>query len=604
MGRRTFWVVAVILLCAGAAWGKKSWTEVRSEHFRVISDGDLQGALDIAREFEQMRAVFAAGSVNMRLDSGVPFLVLATRNAATMAEVMSWPKANGTILGLFEPGWEKQFAVVRIDADSPGFYQPAFHEYVHTLIHANFHWLPLWLDEGLAEFYGTAEFKQNSALIGEPSQRKFILKREQLIDLKTLLSVNQASPYYHDSGKVDIFYAEAWGLTHYLTFGEGMGRGQKLSQFYASLEAGADQEEAFKQIFGPLDQVQVALADYVGKGKMQAWEFNNPPHIIEHDFAVRKLTPAETEAELGAFSVWGTHNFKDASKMLTEAIQDDPKSATAHEALGFLNFDEGKDDEALREFKLALESDNGRYLSLFAETMLSVQAHSDHPEDRAALENAMFRVLQGNSQFAPAYVQLALLYAREGNLKSATGAANMAVKLQPSRAGYELLKANLLLQGGRAKEAGSIAKYVADRWQGPDRDEAVDLWNKVPDDQRTALKEETAKEANGVQKIDGIVKSTVCAADSPEHKYTVTLNHDGKDVVFRTSKGFEVGFSDMLWYGRDHFSACHHIEGMRAIIGYRPGDGKAPAADLVELELRVDVPVPERSAPQQQATSN
>jgi hypothetical protein len=166
------------------------------------------------------------------------------------------------------------------------------------------------------------------------------------------------------------------------------------------------------------------------------------------------------------------------------------------------------------------------------------------------------------------------------------------------------LKANLLLQGGRAKEAGSIAKYVADRWQGPDRDEAVDLWNKVPDDQRTALKEETAKEANGVQKIDGIVKSTVCAADSPEHKYTVTLNHDGKDVVFRTSKGFEVGFSDMLWYGRDHFSACHHIEGMRAIIGYRPGDGKAPAADLVELELRVDVPVPERSAPQQQATSN
>jgi hypothetical protein len=233
MRSSTFWVVAVILLCAGAAWGKKSWTEVRSEHFRVISDGDLQGALDIAREFEQMRAIFAAGSVNMRLDSGVPLLVLATRNAATMAEVMSWPEADEMILGLFEQGWERQFAVVRIDADNPGFYQPAFHEYVHTLIHANFHWLPLWLDEGLAEFYGTAEFKQNSALIGEPSQRKFILKRGQLIDLKTLLSVNQASPYYHDSGKMFMFYAEAWGLTHYLTFGEGMGRGQKLSQFYS-----------------------------------------------------------------------------------------------------------------------------------------------------------------------------------------------------------------------------------------------------------------------------------------------------------------------------------------------------------------------------------
>jgi tetratricopeptide (TPR) repeat protein len=271
--------------------------------------------------------------------------------------------------------------------------------------------------------------------------------------------------------------------------------------------------------------------------------------------------------------------------------------------LGFLNFDEGKDDEALRDFKLALESDNGRYLSLFAETMLSAQVHSDHPEDRAALENAMRRVLQANPQFAPAYVQLALLYAREGNLKTATDAANMAVKLQPSRAGYELLKANLLLQGGRAKEAGSIAKYIADRWLGPDHDEAVDLWNKVPVDQRTALKDDTAKQADGVQKIDGIVKSTVCAADSPEHKYTLTLNHDGKDIVFQPSKGFMVGYSDTLWYGQDHFSDCHHIEGMHAIIAYRPGDGKA-ANDLVELELRVDVPAPERSAPQQQPTSN
>lgn len=603
MRRRAFWAVVFGLLCSGTTWAEKSWTEVRSEHFRVISDGDLQGALDIAREFEQMRAVFAAGSANMRLDSGVPLLVLATRNAATMAEVMSWPKANEMILGLFEQGWEKQFAVVRIDTDQPGFYQPAFHEYVHTLIHANFNWLPLWLDEGLAEFYGTSEFKQNSAIIGEPSQRKFILKRDQLIDLKTLFSVNEASPYYHDTGKMFMFYAEAWGLTHYLTFGEGMGRGQKLSQFYSALESGADQEAAFKQIFGPLDQVQAALADYVGKGKMHAWEFNNPPRIIEQNFAVRKLTPAETEAELGAFSVWGTHNFKSADKLLTEAIQDDPKSATAHEALAFLHFDEGKDDDALREFKLALESDNSRYLSLFAETMLSTQARSDDPKDRTAFENALFHVLQGNSQFAPAYVQLALLYAKEGNLKTAIGAAKRAVQLQPSRAGYELLLGNLLLQDGQAKEAGLIAKYVADRWLGPDHDEAVDLWNKVPQDQRTALSEDADKQADETQKIEGIVKSTVCAADSPEHKYTLTLNHEGKDVVFQPSKGFMVGYSDTLWYGRDHFSDCRHIEGMRAIVRYKPGTSNE-VNDLVGLELRVDVPTAEKSVPQQQVSSN
>src|SRR5258708_34920045 len=168
--------------------------------------------MEWARKFEKMRAFFAAGAVNMRLASGVPLLIFATRDAQSMQAIASWPTQNSGIAGFYHPGWEKQFAVVRTDLDRPGLYQPAYHEYVHSILHSNFRWLPPWLDEGLAEFYGTAEFKETSAMIGEPSARKFVFDHQDLIPLKTLLAVKPSSPYYRDGKKMPVFYAESWGL--------------------------------------------------------------------------------------------------------------------------------------------------------------------------------------------------------------------------------------------------------------------------------------------------------------------------------------------------------------------------------------------------------
>src|SRR5258708_30516172 len=102
--------LALCLFCTiglSASASEKPWIEVRSEHFRVISDGDAQAAFAIAREFEQMRLVFAAGSVNMRLDSGTPLLVFAPRDLTSMGRISSWgprPWEHSSVAGYFHPG--------------------------------------------------------------------------------------------------------------------------------------------------------------------------------------------------------------------------------------------------------------------------------------------------------------------------------------------------------------------------------------------------------------------------------------------------------------------------------------------------------------------
>ena len=62
----------------------KPWIEVQSPHFRVLTDGGAGGARRVAREFEQIRAVFETAFPAMKLDTGSPFLIFAPMNEASM----------------------------------------------------------------------------------------------------------------------------------------------------------------------------------------------------------------------------------------------------------------------------------------------------------------------------------------------------------------------------------------------------------------------------------------------------------------------------------------------------------------------------------------
>ncbi len=573
--------------CLLASAGERAWIEVRSAHFRVLSDGSEHDARRVAREFEQMRAVFSTGFPSMRLDSGAPLLILAPRdeNSARALAPQMWKRKGAKPAGYFQHGWERQFAVVRLDEVAPGAYQIVYHEYTHTLLHMNFRWFPVWLDEGLAEFYGNTRFEQSQMLVGAPSRRVRDLQTATLIPVETLISVDQKSPYYHDEDKVGLFYAEAWALTHFLTFGPGMETGKRLDHFYALLQEGTEQKEAFHQVFGDFAELQKNLDQYVHRFAMPSWVLKNPPQINEKSFAINNLSPAETAAELGGYHLW-SHDLVNARSLIEQALKSDPKLALAHEDMGFLDFADGHDEDAAGEFTEAFELDGSRYLSLFYKTMLSPLARSGAPADEAGFHDVLLQILHLDPQFAPAYIELAQLAVRQGNLTSALAVARKAEQLEPARAGYHLLSGQILLRLGRGAEAAAFAKYVAVRWYGSDQHEAVELWNNVPAAQRSGRDQPAEIMPQGTQAVEGRLKSATCA----DKGMTVDIDHDGQRLIFRGTSGWTGGFSDTLWYGADHFTYCHHLDGMRAVVRYRPASDKTYTGDLAEFELRDDLP--------------
>jgi hypothetical protein len=66
-----------------------------------------------------------------------------------------------------------------------------------------------------------------------------------------------------------------------------------------------------------------------------------------------------------------------------------------------------------------------------------------------------------------------------GDLKDALLVAPKAASLEPHRAGYHALTARILVAMGRNGEAIKEISFVAERFRGPDDDEAVELRNRI-----------------------------------------------------------------------------------------------------------------------------
>jgi hypothetical protein len=592
-------LLIMALLSALACSEEKPWREIRSPHFRVITNGSEGAGRHVAREFEQMRAMFASEYPGYRLDSAEPLLILAPQDESAAKKLIPrfWEHSGPKPAGVYFHAWEQPYAVVRLDfvgSDKIGKdeFAVVYHEYVHSLLHLNLHWLPTWLDEGLAEYYAYTRFEGDRTYVGAPPRaggRLAWLQTRPAIPLGKF--IDQRGSFTRSEDDTQLFYAQSWALTHFLIMGPGMDNGARLRKFFNLTQQGVEQKKAFQDTFGDFEHVQQALDQYIHLLAFRAAVVPSPANIGDKDFLTRPMSVAQTEAEISSFYAT-TKQWKLARESAEMALKNDPNLALAHQDMGFICLHEGKDEEATREFSRAVELDNRMYRALFVKTMMSTLPHSTSPEDRLAYRQELLKVLDINLQFAPAYVELAKFYVAQGDPKQALGLALKAEQLEPWRAGYHLLTGQILLRLDRSADAGSDAAYVAEHWSSPDRDEAMELWNLVPRGSRPAQGPPAIAAKPDISSVEGIVKTVTCG----EHSTTMTIDEGGQLLTFRFQPGAASGFSDTLWFGEDHYTPCYHTTGLRAAVRYKPTTNAPYTGDLVFVGFRDDLPTGQANA--------
>ena len=465
-----------------------------------------------------------------------------------------------------------------------------FHEYALSVMHANLHWLPTWLDEGLAEFFAYTQFQSDKIYVGGPSFRIAHLRSDTMIPMAQLITANEGT-FSNDPRRDDVFYGESWAAVHCIVFGEGPDGGAKLMRFIHAIERGTPQEIAFTQEFGSLKSFEDKLSKYIGHMLLTVSVVPPEPKLDAKTFAMRTLTAAEAEYELGALDV-GIHDRVTGRERLEKAVALDSSLGAPHEELGFLDLDQGRDAEARAEWAKAVEVDPKRFRARFALLMTGAPMAGESKAQLVAAKMTLAEIVEQGPHFAPAYIEMALAEWRLGQMQLAYADAQQAEKLEPWRAGYHLLVANILLRGGQSALAASFARSVAEEWRRPDHNEAVDLWNRVPvaDRGEPALALEYPA---GATLARGRIVSVSCAAEGRHRTVTVSLKVDGATegaapLTLSTATGFESGFSDTLWWGEDHYNPCFHLGGLPAVVAYQQTG--AVSGKLLDLEVRDDLP--------------
>jgi Tfp pilus assembly protein PilF len=432
----------------------EAWVEVRSPNFVIVSDAGEKQARKFAIQFEQIREVFRQSLAVASAHPSPVITVLAAKDETTMRELLPeyWEKGRSHVAGIFEYQMEMWYAAVQIDAPGDNPYHTMYHEYYHSLTIPFYPGLPLWLAEGLADFYGNTVVAGEYTTTGRPDPNLiYELRNSRPIPLDVLFKVDQKSPYYTQEGKTSIFYAESWALTHYLMVGDREAHRPMLKAYLDQLSKGASQDEAAAKAFGDPRKLQETLMSYISGFSFVALQMKSPPKVSESQLTSRPLSEGEAETHrAGLFLLRG--RAADAKPMLEDALKSDPHVALAHEYLALADFYGGQREEAGSEVSeaIALEPNAGmaRYLraSLTFREGLAMGNRQIEEDLRAAVASM--------PNFGPSYALLAVvLAANNENLNEALAMAQKAVSLQPANANFQLSLAQVLAHMGKYDDA-------------------------------------------------------------------------------------------------------------------------------------------------------
>src|SRR5947208_6933708 len=147
---------------------KAPWIEVRTASFTLFSEAGERKTKEIGEDLERLRDALSQLSPGLALSSPIPTYICVFRNAPSFQPYQRTYNGKPLDSGGYFLG--RQLAnYVAINGDQHGDEKVIiYHEYLHYLMNNNFAALPLWMNEGLAEYYSTFQAAKDEARIGLP----------------------------------------------------------------------------------------------------------------------------------------------------------------------------------------------------------------------------------------------------------------------------------------------------------------------------------------------------------------------------------------------------------------------------------------------------
>jgi tetratricopeptide (TPR) repeat protein len=456
----------VLLLVASATVNaanvRGKWICVENRSFRVFTDSRERDAVNLLLNLEQFRR--SVGQViGQDYPISVPIDVYLFRDEASYRPF--WPIIGGNkvrVGGYFLSGMPKGRITLQRTWSGDQTTRVVFHEYTHHLTR-DFEW-PLWLHEGVAEYFSTFRLVRDGVRLGSPIGEHIQLLRERpLIPIDRLVVMEREDVGYRDDLLTGMFYAQSWALFHLLRLGQDPELTDALRRYLVGLQEGEGGLELFHKVFADLS-IERRLGQYA---RQRAWYVHNAKVDIpelERGINRRAVTQPEIHVRLAELLVSGDQ-IEESRKYLDPARVDDEAPPGWYEVQGVVAIKENRWEDGAEFFRQAVEQDPDYFLNHFYYAWCLRNGAVARDEQTASVTRKTIDLLQNAVNLRPVFLEgfewLAetALYAGE-DLDRGVTAALRGLLLRPSRHGLALTLARLMLAKGDPDSARALLDKV------------------------------------------------------------------------------------------------------------------------------------------------
>lgn len=415
------------------------WIRVRSTYFDIVSSASEAKTRTIAEELEKLTAALTQSSSRFRR-SPVPtrIFVFEKRKESQPYFDLMLGREKTAVTGLFIRHDDGGTMIIDSERRWKGDRTP-LHELVHDLLRQADVTPPLWIEEGLAEYFSNTVIVQDEVRAGTRiAEHAKSIRNRMVIPLDQMLTMR----IENEAATTPYFYAQSWAAVHWLM---GLDR-EKFYAFLRDLEQGTSVENALQTHYRrTLKDLEHAIKNTSGDELVRI----KVPKV-ELKSEAMPLSRADILFELGRFlsHVAGAETERD--RHYRAALAANPKHARALAATGDF------------EGAAAADPNNPEILLDYAETLMTTAVgpfaqvfepgEADVPKfhkARALLERAL---TLPNVEEGRARGLLGVTHTIEQDLTPGIAPLERAHELLPARVDFALhLYAMYLHTGQRAK---------------------------------------------------------------------------------------------------------------------------------------------------------
>lgn len=405
----------------GGAGAKHSFIRLSTDTLEVISDaGEPQARRALAR-MQQMERLLGQRKTQIR--------AYLFKDDRWFGDLRPVPTAQG----FYQSAAERDYLAV---IAGPEGLRALSHEFVHASLEHTTARRPVWLEEGVAEFYSTVALEKDRWVVGRPIESHVrALRQVDWLTPRELFGIGKNSSVYNEGNRVGVFYAQSWAVVHFLYTQPGYR--ERIAKFAELLDEGVPVEEACLRAF------RRSAKDVLDEARQR---------LLRGQFPMAELEGDTLEAPLVRLSSVGEEVVAELALArgkiaLARKLYQQQGSATA---LGLLALAQGDASAAGRYFDQAVAEDVPESTPYFEAAMLRRDA-------KQPFEPLLRQAVARNPRHAEAWFLLGLEAAKREQWEDAVEAYQKATAILPRQANFWHGMALALRRAGRPAEASRAA---------------------------------------------------------------------------------------------------------------------------------------------------